>query len=965
MGLLTKIQLLLKHLQFIGLLKSIDIPFPKVYINFSSISNLISLDPSFLQSIDANFPVLTFRLQFFLIAVAIPLLIMLLTLVVFVNFTTIMWILYSISGIMLLVVYITNKVQVNLVGDGLPTDRRFLAVMVVVLAFCVAYRSLSRLFKRDQLPVVIVKNLLSALMMLGGGCMVGFDLLSLRILLAACMFNLMCYVYKSQIEKFAKVIGILFMSGGVAVFWTQTNISMVGVFPQIMAIPGYLNLAFGIAGYVQFLMYSNVDKGFGKAFVQARKKVQALLDRSLLAVAFFFLSSAFVPVITSCLQLFVCKDFNCPAGTKFNPFLPVDYTVPWNSTQEAVFCDACDFSLEGSACKLDPLRVCPQYNRSMLLFHPDTPCSDAVSWYYRIAAIVVMIVFVVIVSALYVGIIRFITQNLAGYTRKTYNDLLAHYRSLCDEYELAKVRTDERQQIRRVRSEIIRNKLERSFRGPLGATDDPFSDSPDPLDIGIVVPEKGPSVPPPPPSLSAGMLIQDDSMFDQGSLSTPLIATTVLATSKVPPRPQRRRGSTFFDSREQPKTEDEELKELFDDDEKAEKKDEKAEKPEEPTGEDALLRVNGLVDPKASSLYNSYRPAMCYFILGENFHRLSLVAVSVFVSPKYREASVINFALHAVYMIVLMGLSPYTGRLEQLIAVVVAVCDSLSAAYATLLWLLPDSDTVTSESFGIVVLVIGIVPIVCGVAGQILDMRKTLVNPYAKQAEKERKEREEEMQRQIDVLQERLDNSDLLALSAVDIEKIEEKIEALKNPEELEHEKLTNSLNSMTKKQILFVFAVAAIPLMLGSCGLTIYATLKDVPSEFVDGSQLLVRTPDVVLGGKGSWEAFTSECCCFQSNQPIKGFNVTERWVCADLGQGGASPSALIAKGLYSSGVTVSRNRVSKVQSTGLPIRGLCQSNFSINCSVSVSPNEVSLSCPVSSLSELNITDYAQRYLW
>lgn len=386
----------------------------------------------------------------------------------------------------------------------------------------------------------------------------------------------------------------------------------------------------------------------------------------------------------------------------------------------------------------------------------------------------------------------------------------------------------------------------------------------------------------------------------------------------------------------------------------------------------AIDLVNAKVNPKASSLYNPYKMNFCYFLIAENVHRLILVAVSVFVSPTYPFSAGINFGLHLLLLAVVAGMQPYAGMWELRLAIIVSAADTLSAGYAVLLWLLPDDAVVTSDAMGIIVLLIGVVPVVAGVAWQIVEIRNSLKSPYSKQEEKLQKKEQEKTKQRIAELQEEIDHSDLFDHDDNEIARIKREIAKLKNPGPTDDEKLTDELNKSTKTSILFCFVAAGIPLLLAAMGLTIYATTQELPPRFVDGSDLLVRTDDAVLGGRESWDAFTNDCCCTTSLSPMESYNITERWVCSlersaitingTIARNSSLPSVLRS----GPGVTVSRNRWRTTGSSGLPIRGVCALNFTMeNCTVAVNAGIVELRCPSAELEAQGISTFASRVLW
>jgi hypothetical protein len=966
MGALAKLQMLLKHMQFIGLLKSIDIPFPQIYINFSSLTNLISLDPTFLQSLDQNFPVFSFRLQFFFIAVALPVLIMILTLLVFINFTTIMWMCFSVCGILLLAIRIAGALNQSFITGGDIASMKYLAVMLGTVVYCIAYRGLGKVFYRWSAQVVLTKNVLSASMLFAGGCMAGFGTLQLQIMLTASCMNLVCYIHRAQRPKWMRLMMLLTVVGACVAGWTVMDISFEGVFPDALIIPGYLIIALGSVGWLQFLMHSNSDKGVGRAFIQARKRVQRVLDKSLLALAFFFLSSAFVPVVTSCLHMFVCDRHTCPVGTKFNPYLPVDYSTPQNETLlQNKYCDSCDFM---HGCNYTSATLCPAFDGERLHFHPDTSCDDRVALYYRVSAVIVLLVFGVVVPLMYFVIIQTITGQLHSFTIATFQALKKQYECLLQQYlEATKCeQCDDSHCVQRsqdmLSSQPTTMNDEETVQSPivamnavdtivdLGASVN-FVQSIDSSDTDTVAREIENG------TAAAG---------PQDSLQTPLMSPSTTSTAKrfgnrtAPPQSRRARPGSWIDFVRRflsPKSTLEEH-ELNEESQHLDQQEEerRATKPERPSIDDALMKVNDTVKPKGSSLYNAYRHEFQFFLLIEILHCVVLVVVSVFVSPKHLFSAGINLGQHGLFFVVILVARPYAGRREQLLAAVISLSDTLSSGYATLLWQMPTNAIVTSEGLGFAVLVVGAVPMLLGVYWQIVDMRQSLVDPYAKQEQKEQQQRVEEAKQEILDVQEKIDRSEWLGLSKHEIVELEKKVDALRAAEPAET-KLTDELDSSTKRSILQFFAVGSIPLLLIAVGLCVYATLHDPGTEFYNGSDLLIRTKDVVLADRDSWEEFVDDCCCFMSSEPMSGFNISERWACAPL----------ISSTLHITLRTVTRNRQSMGASNGVPIRGVCHRKFALaNCSVSVSDTSVvSLHCPDMELESANITTFAQRVLW
>ena len=101
MGVLTKASLLTKHTQYLSLLKDVNLPFPSVYMDFLSFTDLFNLDVEFFAVMFRDFPFITFRMRFIFVCVLVPLLIVMLTLLAFLRFSWIMWGSLTFIGLMM------------------------------------------------------------------------------------------------------------------------------------------------------------------------------------------------------------------------------------------------------------------------------------------------------------------------------------------------------------------------------------------------------------------------------------------------------------------------------------------------------------------------------------------------------------------------------------------------------------------------------------------------------------------------------------------------------------------------------------------------------------------------------------------------------------------------------------------------------------------------------------------------
>jgi len=374
-----------------------------------------------------SLPVLDFRLMFVIVAIGIPLALMLLTALVFFRLHVIQRIACVLVGAIMIVFHTvqgaTDFIGGNIGGEINAVEFLFLGIALVVAPIL---STIGKKLSAKANGIFSNLTLLTPLACVIGGSTaanasfyVGKGLIVVSGLWLVLNYWNCWFISKKPLRVFMCAASI-----GTAVYvtgWVQWTVPV----PGEMQVPAVILIVLGIGSYIDDLLTMSSSSA-GSRFAKVRDTVQRLLDTGLLALALFGLSVAFVPVVTLCVDLFLCADFSCPVNTKFNPRAPrpeKDF-----STSESLFCDPCDFQ---TVCPLEPSRMCPEFRERRLLKHPEVPCETKQYAFFFIAAFIVLVVFCIIIMMLYKNVITLCTGRLMNMMKGP-----AHYYAHLQEAQL-------------------------------------------------------------------------------------------------------------------------------------------------------------------------------------------------------------------------------------------------------------------------------------------------------------------------------------------------------------------------------------------------------------------------------------------------------------------------------------------------------------------------------------------------
>eukprot|EP00672_Neobodo_designis_P013741 CAMPEP_0174856522 /NCGR_PEP_ID=MMETSP1114-20130205/36077_1 /TAXON_ID=312471 /ORGANISM="Neobodo designis, Strain CCAP 1951/1" /LENGTH=867 /DNA_ID=CAMNT_0016091321 /DNA_START=170 /DNA_END=2773 /DNA_ORIENTATION=- len=867
MGKIQMAKMVTAHFQFLGLLAKLNFQFPNVFKDFIDFSGLINLNFDLLFDW-FEIPRIDHRVMFILVAIGVPLGLMILTALVFYSIQAILQFSCVVVAVLVMLAFILRMTAPQWIPDDVEEhvgEWNFFFLGLAILVGPIAFRIGRRLYWKTNGKSEVLCQLIKPSSVVGGLVLAGASMIVQKVGIGITALFIAFSIMKSDVKKQVRsALCFIFIGGSAYVIYAFEW--SVRTPPQFF-VPAVVLVILGIATCVEDFLKS-AQSSATRGFFTIRAKIQKFMDTSLLTLALFGLQAAFVPVLTFCLDIFLCADYKCPTGTKFNPWAPRppdSYTM-----SEQLFCDPCDFQ---NGCPFERDLMCPAYESRRLLKHPTVGCDEKGFTLFVVSAGLVLAVFLVVILVMYHRVIKICCSDIS-----------------------------------------------KEVRGPTTVNKDPFAVSTKDEDKGFKL------------------------------------------KSTVDPTERYSLNTEWGNLLEK-------------------------------------------VDPKASSLYQSYRFEFRYFLLFETLHKALLVGSSVVIAPYYHEAvfplMLAHFAMFAVHI----GLQPMIDSTEHRLAAILSCTSTLTTIYALCIWQHPEIfDTV---GFAIAMIIIaGAIPAVAAATLLIVaaknkfaarkggDAGQSEIEKLEQQLEmKLLEERQEAEAHALLVVPQRADDEDsdddLLGpskppemsaaakaaaaraaeahkkrmeeaeknLSAAD----KKKLDKLKKKKEMSpEERMCDDLNTRTKTVILRFFVWFASPLLLISLLLTLFATLTGNTPQFLDASNVLDRSKTAVLNGYDSWNQFTDNCCCISTLHPGGHYNVTERWVCAEAA--GTPPNQTLG------GRTVDRARTLKDRSdTGLPIRGFCRRPVVPECDIVLvdGNSSVALRCNESWVAANAVTQRAIDGLW
>eukprot|EP00760_Papus_ankaliazontas_P013408 PhM_4_TR15710/c0_g1_i2/m.28711 len=370
MAILERLQMILTHIQFIALLNHLDFDWPASMRDLLNIFNSFNLDFTEIM-IEYDLPRVDFRAMFTLVGVVLPIAIILSVLVIFNKIYVVVW--YAV----LVVGFIIGAV--GAIGYYLPSATGFASEQSIAMGYmtigaaifitCLFVAAIYKIRKAQKDNSLEAQEREAT----------RFNPRRSAVHFASCFFPLL--------------IGLIFYGiidtsvTGYAVSGSTTQSSVVRIIAIVCMVIG------AMAGL--YFLINITPPGRRMTYV-----VTKFIHGNLLKAMFVIISASYIPVISYCVNMFMCVEYSCPEGTKFNPFIT---RSPGNlSRSDSMFCDPCVFSVADgiASCPNSVAELCPAFSDRRLVRYPDITCSMDAHNYFVVAAALSSIVYCVGVPAL-------------------------------------------------------------------------------------------------------------------------------------------------------------------------------------------------------------------------------------------------------------------------------------------------------------------------------------------------------------------------------------------------------------------------------------------------------------------------------------------------------------------------------------------------------------------------------------
>eukprot|EP00759_Apiculatamorpha_spiralis_P035751 PhF_6_TR36320/c0_g1_i2/m.53130 len=409
MGFIECIQLLATHLQFLSLLNHLTIPWPSQWRSILSWVEVFNLDFNDLL-VQHDFPTFDFRGIFLVIAILVPIALVVLVLVIFNPFYTIVWYASIVIGFIILIVGLVGYYLPS--ATGLTSEQNvamtYITIGAIITGLCVVLALIRMAMKQEESAREAKEEALRCKVMRS---------------LKHFGFGMFCLIAG----------GII--TGTFNVQVPGLDMGELSTQGNVIRVLGSVLLALGVAGLTYFLI--NVTE-CGR---RATYNVSEFFRKHMLKLLLILISLSYIPTISYGINMFMCVEYTCPAGTKFNPF--VQRAVGDFSTNSSLFCDPCVMSKVNNPCIYDQALLCPAFSDRRLVKYPSISCSGESHPYFIVAAALSAVVYLIGVPMLYSATVRLCTNSINHYTHVVLPEGQTTDTITADELWLAKVYTSD------------------------------------------------------------------------------------------------------------------------------------------------------------------------------------------------------------------------------------------------------------------------------------------------------------------------------------------------------------------------------------------------------------------------------------------------------------------------------------------------------------------------------------------
>lgn len=370
------------QVQFASLLSKMSVPWPNEWRRFLYIAEIFNLNPTqFFGQFD-GWPVVNFRTLFIVVANVLPLFISLVMLLVFRPMLHVSWFVLTASAFVVVCVGLFMKLE-----KGLPLGVWLSGIAAFVLLMCLAVggaywvnsSSLSE-GRAEHFEEMRRKHEQYKRRKLAANCT--------KSLLLFCLFSF-CLLF-------------FLLSRGYLVEYGLSS-------REVEMFEGIGALCLVVAVFVGPYCFLTLSR-WGRMKIY---RLGRFCKNNLLMVLLLIISVTYVPIITYCLSSFLCVDYNCPQGTKFNP-LANRSADSWDRS-ESLFCDPCVF-LNGrcrtSEAQMESLsaELCPSFSDRRVWKSPESTCTDSSTKFFNASASLTLFTYLLLLPLLYYRLIAGLTE---------------------------------------------------------------------------------------------------------------------------------------------------------------------------------------------------------------------------------------------------------------------------------------------------------------------------------------------------------------------------------------------------------------------------------------------------------------------------------------------------------------------------------------------------------------------------
>jgi hypothetical protein len=381
-------QQFVQQLQFLGMLSNLDIQWPAEWLSFTSYLNVLNFDLD--NVIGQNkIPVLTFRVIFIIVSICVPIVINVLLLIIFQPVYVVLWYLGVSFGSVLFIAGIfgmflpstgvqsnSNEAQTYVIAGA--------AVLFILIVLLVVMKLVDRYTNKGLDRTALAEQTADYWLRFHRAR-------SLRHTAVFVAFLLVGLV----------LLGIVdFSPPGTTGTKALFNTPIYFIFGIVLA---------SIAGLLLIYMLLTLCAGGRKALAVLTRVV----SNNLLLLLLALITMSFIPTVSYSMDIFLCTDYVCPKGYSFNPYV----VRPTNNfdVSSARFCDKCVIKTTAAyTCGAADaaFTYCPGYTDYRSWKNPDTTCSDEATVYFYLAALIVLVNYMLGIPALYFTTIRYLTSKV-------------------------------------------------------------------------------------------------------------------------------------------------------------------------------------------------------------------------------------------------------------------------------------------------------------------------------------------------------------------------------------------------------------------------------------------------------------------------------------------------------------------------------------------------------------------------